>query len=156
MRYLTLFISAMFAMFLIVGCGEEEEAPTTGTVSGTVTFMGTPPEDEINVRVSIFSVVDEMGRPTGPPDHYSELFTELTEQVPYEISGVSFGEYKLAAVGLEFVDSPSGTPQTILGAYGMTPDDMQADPFTVSEDQPDVTGIDIIANYATAQQSEHQ
>jgi hypothetical protein len=149
----------MFAMFLMVSCGEEdeEEAPTTGTVSGTVTFMGTPPEDEINVRVSIFSVVDEMGRPTGPPDHYSELFTELTGQVTYKISGVSFGEYNLAAVGLEFVGSPTGTPQTILGAYGMTPpDDMQADPFTVSEDQPDVTGIDIIASYTAAESSENQ
>jgi hypothetical protein len=159
MRYLILFISAMFAMFLIVSCGDEdeEEAPTTGTVSGTVTFMGTPPEGEINVRVSIFSVVDEMGRPTGPPDHHSEPFAELTGQVTYKIAGVSFGEYKLAAVGLEFADSPVGTPQTVLGAYGMAPPaDMQADPLTVSEDQPDVTEIDIIADYAAAESSGHQ
>lgn len=159
MRYLVLFVCTMFAMFLIVSCGEddEEEAPTTGTVSGTVTFMGEPPEGDIIVRVSVFSVVDEMGRPTGPPDHYSEPFTELTGQVTYKISGVSFGEYKLAAVGLEFVDSPPGTPQTVLGGYGMMPpDDMQADPFTVSEDQPDVTGIDIIASYAAAESSGHQ
>ena len=159
MRYLVLFVCTMFAMFLIVSCGEddEEEAPTTGTVSGTVTFMGAPPEGDIIVRVSVFSVVDEMGRPTGPPDHYSEPFTELAGQVTYKISGVSFGEYKLAAVGLEFADSPAGTAQTVLGAYGMAPPaDMQADPLTVSEDQPDVLGIDIIADYAAAQQSEHQ
>lgn len=160
MRYLVLFACMMFAMFLIVSCGEdeeEEEAPTTGTVSGTVTFVGAPPEGDIEVQVSIFSVLDEMGRPAGPPDHYSEPFTQLTDQVAYKISGVSFGEYKLAVVGLEFVGSPPGTPETILGGYGMSPpDDMQGDAFTVSEDQPDVTGIDIIASYAAAESSGSQ
>jgi hypothetical protein len=154
MRCICLAVSIVFVMFLASGCGEEEEeqVPTTGTVSGTVTFIGAPPEGGGEIRVSIFSILDENGDPMGPPDHYSELFEELTGEVLYEISGVSFGTYKLAAVGYKAPDWPSGR-QTILGRYGVSSaDDMQPDPFEVSEEKPDVTGIDIVASYAAIEQ----
>ena len=154
MRYVSLVISIVFVIFLASSCGEEDEeeeaVPTTGSVSGMVTFIGAPPEGGGEIQVSIFSTVDANGRPTGPPDHHSEPFEQLTGGVPYKISGVSFGTYKLAAVGYEPPDSGPGTPEIVLGMHGFAPpDDMQPDSFTVSEDQPDVTGIDIIANYAT-------
>jgi hypothetical protein len=151
MRYISLVVSIVLFIFLISGCGEEDEEspPTTGSVSGMITFIGAPPQGMGEIQVSIFSTVDANGRPTGPPDHYCEAFEEFTGEVPYKISGVSFGTYKLAAVGYEAPDSPPGTPQTILGMYGFAPPgDMQPDSFAVSEDQPDVTGIDIIADYA--------
>jgi hypothetical protein len=153
MRYIGFAISIVFIMFLASNCGEdEEEARTTGTVSGTVTFVGEPPEGGGEIQVSIFSVVDENGRPTGPPDHYSEPFVEFAGEVPYEISGVSFGTYKLAAVGYEAPDALTGA-ETILGMYGFAPpNDMQPDAFTISEEEPDVTGIDIIADYAEIEQ----
>jgi len=154
MRYICLVVSTALVMFLASSCGEEDEEGetpplTTGSISGTVTFVGTPPEAGGEVRVSIFSVADEMGRPMGPPDYYSELFEEVTGEVPYKISGVSFGTYKLVALGYKAPDAPSGV-QEILGMYGVSPpdDDMQPDTLTVSEGEPEVTGIDIIADYA--------
>jgi hypothetical protein len=148
MRYIGTAVSIALVIFLASSCGEEEEeAPTTGTVSGTVTFIGEPPEAGGEIQVSLFSILDENGRPAGPPDHYSEPFTEFTGQVAYEILDVSFGTYKLAAVGFEPPDS--GGAEDVLGMYGFTPPgDMQPDPITVSEEQLDVTGIDIIADYA--------
>lgn len=150
MRYIGIAVSMAFVMFLAISCGEEEEeAPTTGSVSGTITFIGEPPEGGGEIQVSLFSVLDENGRPAGPPDHYSEPFTEFTGEVTYKILDVSLGTYKLAAVGYEPPDSPPGTAETVLGMYGFAPPaDMQPDSITVSEEQPDATGIDIIADYA--------
>ena len=140
----------VFGLVILNGCGEdEEELPTTGSVSGTITFMGTPPEGNKEIQVSIFSVLGENGFPVGPPDHYSEPFEEFTGKVSYTISGVSFGTYKLAAIGYENPDSPPGTPETVIGMYGFVPpNDMQSDSFIVSEENPDITGIDIIADYS--------
>lgn len=151
MRYISLVVSIMLVLCLIISCGEEEEEtpPTTGSVSGTVTFVGETPEGESEMQVSLFSVVDETGKPAGPPAHFSEPFAEVTGEVQYKISGVSFGEYKLIVLGWELADSPTGTPEVVLGMYGFAPpDDMQPDTITVSEEQPDVTGIDIVADYS--------
>jgi hypothetical protein len=150
MRYVVITVFIVFVAFFVNGCGNEEEAaPTTGTISGTVTFAGTPPENIVEIEVSIFAKLDEQGRPSGPPDYYSEPFTQFTGNVPYKISGVSFGTYKLAAVGYKKPDAPVGTAQTVLGMYGFKPpSDNVPDSFTVSEEKPDITGIDIVADYA--------
>ncbi len=150
MRYLIIVFSAI-CIVIFTSCGSDETAPeiTTGTVSGIVNFVGQPPEGVIQVEVSIFSQLDEKGRPTGPPDHYSEYFKQFTGKVPYKITGVSFGTYKLAAVGYKSPDWEPGTPQIILGMYGFSPpDDMVPDSFTVSKENPEVTGIDIVADYS--------
>lgn len=161
MRFVIFVALTLLVAFLVCSCGDddEEETPTTGTVSGTVTFVGTPPEDTGEIQVSIWSVLGASGYPEGPPDHYSAAFEEFTGDVKYTISGVSFGTYKLAAVGYEPSDAPMGTPETILGMYGFAPPgDMQADSFTVSEEEPEATGIDIIADYSAigTDQSQHQ
>jgi hypothetical protein len=152
MRNFILLFSLTLAIFAIISCGEDKEEtplPTTGSVSGTVTFVGTPPEGAKEIQVSIFSTLDAKGRPAGPPDYYSEPFTLFTGKVPYKISGVSFGTYKLAAVGYEVPNSPVGTPETVLGMYGFAPPaDMKPDSFTISKENPDVTGIDITADYS--------
>ena len=149
MRYIGLGITILLAIFLAIGCGEDEEVPTAGTVSGTITFVGTPPEDPGEIQVSIWSVLDENGRPAGPPDHFSDPLEVITGEVQYTISGVSFGEYALAALGYEPSDSPPGTPETVLGMHGFAPPaDMEPDSFAVSEEDPDATGIDIVADYS--------
>ncbi len=151
MRYIIFFVSVVFVVFTVISCGEEETEdlkPTTGTISGTVTFVGTPPAGKAEIQVSIFSTLVN-GRPAGPPDRFSEPFTQFTGQVPYTISGVAFGTYQLAAVGYENPDNPPGTPETILGMYGFkAPSDMEPDSFAVSEDKPEATGIDITADYS--------
>jgi len=145
-----LFLIFIFIITLMFGCSDEEKPDvTSGTVSGLVTFVGTPPSPDIRVEVSIFSKLDEKGRPSGPPDFYSDYFTKITDKVPYKISGVSFGTYKLAAVGYKKPDAQPGTAQTILGIYGYKPpNDMQPDPFSVSKENPEVTGIDIMVDYS--------
>ena len=73
----------------------------------------------------------------------------VTGAVQYTISGISFGEYALAAVGYEPSGAAPGTPETVLGMYGFAPPtDMVPDPFTVSEEDPDTTDIDIAADYS--------
>jgi len=152
MRNPILFVSLILIIFVVSSCGEEEKEtlpPTTGSISGTVTFVGTPPEGPKEIQVSIFSNLDAKGRPAGPPDYYSEPFTQFTGKVPYKISGVAFGTYKLAAVGYEVPGAPSGTAETVLGMYGFAPpSDMQPDTFTISQENPDITGIDMTADYS--------
>ena len=154
MRYTGIAVSMVLVMFLAISCGNDDddndEMPTTGTISGTVTFVGEPPEGGGEVQVSIFSVLDENGRPTGPPAHYSEPFEQITGQVQYTIVGVSFGEYKLVAVGYEPPDSPVGTPEIPIGMYSTAPP--VPGPITVSKEKPDLTGIDIMADYAQLEQ----
>lgn len=150
-------VSIMFLACFFIHCGNEDilETPTTGTVSGVVTFVGEPPKDIGTISVSIFSQLDEQGRPFGPPDRHSEPFKQFTGKVPYTISGVSYGTYKLAAVGYKASDAPVGSPQTILGMYGFNPPtDNTPDSFTVSKEQPDVKGIDIVANYSMIKKSQ--
>jgi len=150
MRHINAVIAMVFVIFLIINCGEEDKTPAkiTGSVSGKVTFVGAH-EGGGEIQVSLFATVDENGRPTGPPDHSSEPLTQITGEVPYQISGVSFGEYHLVAVGWESPDSTPGRPEIILGMYGLSPpDDVFPDSITLSEEQPDVTGIDIIADYS--------
>lgn len=157
MRNVIIYIFLLIFAFFNINCGEEEiiETPTTGTVSGIVTFVGEPPKDIGTISVSIFSKLDERGRPFGPPDHYSEPFKQFTGSVPYKISGVSFGTYKLAAVGYKAPDSPVGSPQIILGMYGFKPPaDNMPDSFTVSKENPDTTGIDIVADYSMIKKSQ--
>jgi hypothetical protein len=152
MKYIIIVVFMVFTMSLIVGCGnDEEEKPsaTTGTISGVITFVGTPPAGTVQVDVSIFSMIDENGRPAGPPDFHSDYLTKTTGQSLYKISGVTFGTYKLVAVGYKAPDAQVGTSQTVLGMYGFkAPKDMQPDPVTVSKELPDATGIDITADYA--------
>ncbi|MBD3184386.1 hypothetical protein GF312_19030 [Candidatus Poribacteria bacterium] len=152
----------LLALMFVLGCGndeDEEEAdlPSTGSISGTITFVDEPPEAEVKVQVSIFSMVDPTtNMPMGPPAHYSDPLTQHTGNVPYQISGVSFGEYKLAAVGYAVVGEGSGMPNNIIGMYGFSPPvDMEPDSFSVTEEQPDITGIDIIATYASEEQNQH-
>lgn len=152
-----IYIFMLVFTFFIISCGDEDmiETPTTGTVSGIVTFVGEPPKDIGAISVSIFSQLDEQGRPFGPPDRHSDPFKQFTGSVPYKISGVSFGTYKLAAVGYKPSDAPVGSPQTILGMYGFDPPaDNTPDSFTVSKEQPNITGIDIVANYAMIKKSQ--
>jgi hypothetical protein len=152
MRYINITVFIVFTMFLIVGCGDDNEvtpAVTTGTVSGVITFVGTPPAGDVKIEVSIFSKLDENGHPAGPPDFYSDYLTKTAGQALYKISGVTFGTYKLAAVGYKAPDAQPGTPQTILGMYGFNaPKDMEPDSFTVSQEKPEATGIDITADYS--------
>lgn len=157
MRYIVFMFSMILTVFLIIGCGDDEGdedlLPTTGSVSGTVTFVGEPPEDPGEIQVSIWSVLGPTGQPAGPPDHYSDVFEAFTGEVQYKISGISFGTYKMVAVGYEPTDAPMSTPETVLGAYDFAPpSDMEPGSFTVSEDQPDATGIDIIADYGQISQ----
>lgn len=131
----------VWAMVLLAGCGEDSSTgPTTGTVSGTVTFIGAPPEEEGIVHVALFAVWP----PMGPPEHFIEL-SDREGTVAYTLPGVSFGTYAAVAVGWRV----TGQMDQILGAAGFRPpEDMQAEAIAVSQDDPDRTGVDIVADYA--------
>ena len=128
---------------LWMGCGDDKSTgpPTTGSVSGTVTYRGTPP-GEGRIVIALFSVWP----PMGPPAHDVEL-SVLEGTAEYTIPGVSFGTYAVLSVGWR----PLGqsVEQSPVGVYGFhPPEDMEPDPVTVSQDNPDLTGVDITADYA--------
>lgn len=79
----------------IFDADEEENVPQSGTISGEITFAGTPP-DNGHVLVVIYWSYPAMGPPAGS-DGYFEPGDDRTV-IPYAIEEVIFGTYAYAAV----------------------------------------------------------
>ena len=153
-------VSIISLIFLVYGCDLDIDlpgfgdysnysTPTTGTIAGIVTFVGTSPDRIGEIRVSIFDKLDENRNPIGKPCHQSKPFIQFTGKVKYELEGISFGTYEVTAVTYKKPDSLSDTPLIIMGIYGCSPSgDVQPDPFTIgTETVYYLGGIDITADY---------
>ena len=97
---------------MISACNDDNNPamPTTGTIAGTVAFLGTWPTTG-QVQVSVFL----NWPPTGPPDAYSDPIAAGTSY-DYRFDGLDPASYAAIVVGWLDPNLPPGQ-EKILGMY---------------------------------------
>jgi len=108
----------MPALFLFVGCSNSTDpAPTSGSISGSVTFTGTWPTTG-TVSISL----NTGWPPTGAPYAFKTIEStnlDLDNKYSYSFENVAFGTYPAIAISWQDPDdSNHATNQHTLGAYG--------------------------------------
>ncbi|MCD6335446.1 MAG: hypothetical protein J7M27_08960 [Candidatus Latescibacteria bacterium] len=128
---------------LTFGCGDDSTSPpSTGSVSGKITFVGTQP-DSGAVYINAAALYPIMG----PTDYYEQLEVAPSQtEATYRLEGMNFGTYAAIAVSWKDRTDPR---HTILGMYGTSEatGDTLPDPVVLSSEFPDATDIDIVADY---------
>jgi hypothetical protein len=109
--FYVLTISALAALAgVLPACDDDDPAdtgPTTGTVSGTVTFQGTWPTTPTSaVQVSIFASFP----PTGAPDDFTDPIAP-TGSYDYRFDGLTPGTYAAIVVGWRDTALPPGNDE---------------------------------------------
>lgn len=142
------FLSALFLLNLS-SCEKSptESAPESATISGMVSFAGDWPS-----AGSVYISIQNSWPPTGAP-YAVESVTSSTSSHDYTFEDVAFGTYGAITVSWKDPDDPNpGTNQHILGAYGGTVQAgfMDASSITVSEEEHELKGIDIPADFNLA------
>ncbi len=138
---LTLLASALIA--IIGACDDATTSPpTTGSVSGTVTFTGEwPVGTKGGEAEAVYVCVFKEWEPNSIP-YLSDPLQEPGDDglIPYTVGDIALGTY--AVVGMwTFPD------YELLGAYGYTGEGDIPTPITLTEENPHVTGIDFDASY---------
>ena len=144
-RILALAVISTALLIVLGACEDTTAPPTTGSVSGTVTFTGAWPVDSKGeeadaVYVCVFS--------EWPIDSVPYLSASLQKPgsdglIPYTVENIALGTY--AVVGLWTY------PQyEFMGAYGYTGEGDIPTPITLTEENPQLTGIDFDASYSGA------
>jgi hypothetical protein len=146
---------------VLPACDDDDDpmtpgGPTTGSVSGTVTFTGTWPSVG-DVQVSIYSsIVSPPGVPGGPPDGFTEPLNSATDYPTYNytLEGLDPGDYAAIFVGWRDPADPPGAK--LIGVYWVYVDSLgiagsglpkAPGPATVSIDAGDnLTDLDIVAD----------
>ena len=145
---LTLFV---LVLLLSMGCeNPADPAPTSGTISGTVTFAGTWPTTG-TVSISM----QTSWPPTTSPYAFKtiELINLNSDVYSYSFVTVVFGTYPAIVISWQDPnDSNPATNQHILGAYGATASDFNdATSITVSAGSHEQNNLNFTADliYAT-------
>lgn len=106
-------------MAVIPACDDEDTptntGPTTGSVSGTVTFEGTWPSTG-DIQVSIYSTLaPPYYVPMGPPDAFTDPIAGSPATYDYSMTGLDFGTY--AGVYVSWRDPTNPSNAKLLGMY---------------------------------------
>ncbi|HEX5131661.1 MAG TPA: hypothetical protein VFX92_04140 [Candidatus Krumholzibacteria bacterium] len=150
-------LTCIAALVFVSGCGGDDNpvgTTDTGSIAGTVTFVGTWPAAG-NIQVSAYSFIRiPPGVPTGPPDGFTDPVTPAMSY-DYQIDGLEVGTYAAVFVGWRDPANPSGA--RVIGTYWTYIDSVgvAGDPpapvapgskgFTVKKNE--VTGgIDVVAD----------
>jgi hypothetical protein len=148
------------AVGVVPACDDDNNpidgGPTTGSVSGTVTFAGTWPSVG-DVQVSIYStIMTPPGVPTGPPDAFTDPLNPVTDFPTYDytLKGLDPGDYAAIFVGWRDPTDPPGA--RLIGVYWIYVDSLgiamsglpkDPGPAPVSVDAGDnLTDLDIVAD----------
>jgi hypothetical protein len=151
---------AIAAMCALAACDDDDNpantGPTTGSVSGTVTFTGTWPSVG-DVQVSVYStLITPPGVPGGPPDGFTDPLNSATDfpTYDYNIAGLDPGDYAAIFVGWRDPADPPGAK--LIGVYWIYVDSLgiavsglpkAPGPTAVSIDAGDnLTDLDIVAD----------
>jgi hypothetical protein len=129
-------ILATVLLAVAIGC-ENVTPPLLGSISGTITYTGAwPPADQ-----TIYALATT--------EWPMESMPVLSDPIP-EPSGSTF-DYKIDEMTLRTYAAVAlyTYPEfTFMGAYGYNvPDDLDPDAVTLTENQPNATGIDFGASY---------
>ena len=138
---------------LTFGCGEESVGPpSTGSISGKITFVGDQPDSGlVYINAAVHYPI------MGPTDYYEVLEVAPSQaEVTYTLEEMNFGTYAAIAVSWKDLTGRTGPAHTILGMYGYSEaeGDTIPDPVALSSEIPDVTGIDIAIGSPCASRSE--
>lgn len=130
----------------LVSCKSSNEptqtTPTTGSVSGKVTFVGTWPATG-EVQVGIYANLQPPYIPMGPPEAFSDPIPAGTMEYDYKLEGLEKGTY--TAIYVSWRDPANPAASKILGMYWAHPDSVGIDTstgFTVPVTAPTSITID--------------
>lgn len=161
---LILSISLIAGMLSLAGCSDDDNGtnvPDTGSISGTVTFVGTWP-DSGDVQISLYRELAEtqipgLGTywiPNGPPEQATDPLPAGTTTYNFKFEGLEKTTYAAVFVGWRDPSNPTGAK--VLGMYWEHPDSVGANMFglpvvkpstiTVDNDHIDITNLKIKAN----------
>ncbi|MCB0288391.1 MAG: hypothetical protein KDE57_17140 [Calditrichaeota bacterium] len=141
------------------GCSDDDPtAPDTGSVSGTVTFVGTWPASR-EVQVSIYQNLSAPYIPMAAPDGFTDPIASGTTTYNYTLEGLEKGTYTAIYVSARDPQNPAATQ--LIGMYWQFTDSVGVFPtpqgnlpdqafgpksVTIDNDNIDLTGLNIVAN----------
>jgi hypothetical protein len=116
--FAALMVACLLTLGLISACDDDDDptgpAATTGSISGTVTFLGTWPASG-NVQVSVYSSYP----PMGPPDGFTDPIP-AGASYNFKIEGLDPGNYAAVVVGWRDPAMPASA--VCNGIYWVNPD----------------------------------
>lgn len=130
------------------------DIPDTGTVSGTVTFVGNWPAVG-DIQISIYPPLSPPYVPMGAPEYFTDPLDSGLTSFNFSFEGVEKSEYGAIFVGWRDPANPAGSQ--LIGMYWNDPTSSGINPgsglplappttFTISDENIDVSGINITAD----------
>lgn len=155
----TVAILILISIALVLSCSDSTTAPNTGSISGTVTFVGNWPSTG-EVQVSVYQSLQAPFIPTGPPEQATDALTATTS---YNFNFEGLDKTSYAAIFVGWRDPANPAAARLLGMYWANTDSVginpqtglplqQPTPVTIDDNNIDVTGINITANLNLAPQ----
>ncbi len=107
---------------LFNACGDKDDPagiPATGSVAGTVTFLGEWPSSG-DIQISIYSTLSPPWVPMGPPDAFTDPIQGSPAQYQYKLDGLDKATY--AAIYVSWRDPQNPAASKLLGMYWASPE----------------------------------
>ncbi|RMF58197.1 MAG: hypothetical protein D6748_09400 [Calditrichaeota bacterium] len=155
-----IFVALSILLLMLYGCKSSNEpvdtTPQTGSVSGTVTFVGTWPTTG-EIQVGIYANLQPPYIPMGPPEAFTDPIPQGTMVYNYKLEGLEKGTY--SAIYVSWRDPNNPAASKILGMYWDHPDSVGIDTtggftlpvappksVTIDDQNLNLTNIDIKAD----------
>lgn len=141
-RVLLVALALSAVVFILCSCEDSVAPPTSGSVSGTVTFEGDWPVGKGGEAEAVYVCIFTEW-PIGSIPYLSDPLPAPGADglIPYTVTDLPLGTY--AVVGMWTYPE-----YEFLGAYGYTGEGDIPTPITLTEDNPNLTGIDFDAAYS--------